>query len=68
MNAVQLIDFLKRLIKAAKRKVFLILDNLRVHHAKFIKAWLIKQVKKIEVFYLPAYSPKLNPDEYLIVT
>ncbi len=65
MNAAQLIDFMKRLIKSAKKKVFLILDNLRVHHAKLVKTWLIKQAKKIEVFYLPAYSPELNPDEYL---
>ncbi|MCF6257234.1 MAG: transposase [Gammaproteobacteria bacterium] len=49
----------------AKRKVFLTLDNLRVHHAKLVKTWLIKQVKNIEVFYFPAYSPELNPDEYL---
>jgi len=49
----------------AKRKVFLTLDNLRVHHAKLVKTWLIKQVKNIEVFYLPAYSPELNLDEYL---
>ena len=65
MNADVLIGFLKRLIKDAKRKVFLILDNLRVHHAKIVKAWLEKNRKKIAVFYLPAYSPELNPDEYL---
>ena len=65
MNADILIDFLKRLIKGAKRKVFLILDNLRVHHAKVVKAWLAEHKTEIEVFYLPAYSPELNPDEYL---
>ena len=65
MNANQLIEFMKRLIKDAKRKVFLILDNLRVHHAKLVKAWLSKHGETIEVFYLPAYSPELNPDEYL---
>jgi len=40
MNADILIDFMKRLIKGSKKKVFLILDNLRVHHAKVVKAWL----------------------------
>jgi len=65
MNADILIDFMKRLIKGAKRKVFLILDNLRVHHAKVVKAWLTEHTDEIEVFYLPAYSPELNPDEYL---
>jgi len=65
MNADLLIDFCKRLIKGAGRKIYLILDNLRVHHAKVFKAWLAKHTDDIEVFYLPAYSPELNPDEYL---
>ena len=56
---------MKRLIKDAKRKVFLILDNLRVHHAKVVKAWLVEHKEEIEVFYLPSYSPELNPDEHL---
>jgi transposase len=65
MNADRLIDFMMRLLRDAKRKVFLILDNLRVHHAKPVKEWLEQHKKMIEVFYLPAYSPELNPDEYL---
>ena len=65
MNADLLIDFMKRLVKDAQRKVFLILDNLRVHHARKVKAWLAEHEDEIEVFYLPAYSPELNPDEYL---
>ncbi|KAF1018049.1 MAG: hypothetical protein E5299_00119 [Burkholderia gladioli] len=41
MNADILRDFLKRLIKDMhNKKVFLILDNLKVHHAKPVKAWL----------------------------
>lgn len=65
MNADVLIDFLMRLVRDAKRKVYLILDNLRVHHAKPVKEWLKQHEKMIQVFYLPAYSPELNPDEYL---
>jgi transposase len=65
MNADILIDFCKRLIQSAGRKVFLVLDNLRVHHAKVFKAWLEKHEDEIEIFYLPSYSPELNPDEYL---
>ncbi len=65
MNTDILIDFCKRLIRSSGRKVYLILDNLRVHHAKVFKAWLKKHAEKIEVFYLPSYSPELNPDEYL---
>jgi hypothetical protein len=33
-----MIDFMKRLIKDAKQKVFLIVNNLRVHHAKAVHA------------------------------
>ena len=65
MNADILIDFCARLIKSAGRKVYLVLDNLRVHHAKIFRAWLAKHGGEIEVFYLPSYSPELNPDEYL---
>ena len=53
------------LIKDAGKKVFLILDNLRVHHSKPVKAWLAEHQAQIEVFYLPSYSPELNPDERL---
>ncbi|MGQ0530402.1 MAG: IS630 family transposase [Panacagrimonas sp.] len=63
LNADILIDFLARLIKGASQKIFLVLDNLRVHHAKPVKTWLAKHAEAIEVFYLPSYSPELNPDE-----
>jgi thymidine kinase len=52
-NSDKLIEFLERLIKDAGRKVFLILDNLRVHHSKPVKAWLAEHQKQIEVFYYP---------------
>ena len=65
MKADILIDFMQRLVKDARCKVFLILDNLRVHHAKLVKAWLAEHKDEIEVFYLPSYSPELNPDEYM---
>ena len=64
-NADLLIDFMKRLLKDTGRKVFLILDNLRVHHARKVREWLDLNEERIEVFYLPSYSPNLNPDEYL---
>lgn len=64
-NADKLIEFLQALIQDAGRKVFLILDNLRVHHSKPVKAWLAEHVAEIEVFYLPSYSPELNPEERL---
>lgn len=65
MTAQVLIKFMSRLTKDAGRKVFLILDNLKVHHSLLVKNWLEENKEKIEVFYLPSYSPELNPDEYL---
>jgi len=65
MRAQVLIKFMKQLIKGSRRKIFLILDNLRVHHAKLVKKWEEEHLKEIEIFYLPSYSPELNPDEYL---
>ena len=65
MNQQRLIRFLKRLICNSKRKVFLIPDNLKVHHGKLVSAWLEKRKDKMEVFFLPPYAPEYNPDEYL---
>jgi transposase len=65
MNADVFIDFMKRLLKYKRRKVFLIVDNLRVHHSRLVKEWVAVHSDKIELFYLPSYSPQHNPDEYL---
>lgn len=48
-----------------KRKTFVILDNLPVHHSKHFKNWLEDKKERIEVFYLPSYSLQLNHDERL---
>ena len=65
MNQQRLIRFLARFVRTAKRKVFLILDNLKVHHGRLVATWLEKHKDKIEVFFLPPYAPEYNPDEYL---
>lgn len=65
MTQQLLLDFMKRLVKDAPRKVFLILDNLRVHHGKIVAAWLEDNKERIAVFFLPPYSPEMNPDKYL---
>ena len=65
MTAPVLIEFMSRLIKDVAKKVFLILDNHRVHHSKRVKKWLDEHQLRIEVFFLPPYAPEHNPDEYL---
>jgi hypothetical protein len=65
-NAEKFLDCMQRLVRQATgRKVFLVLDNLRVHHAKVLKPWLKEHKDEIELFYIPSYSPELNPDELL---
>lgn len=57
------IDFLSRLIRYNRRKVFIIVDGHPAHKAKMVKEWLEEHAERIELFFLPAYSPELNPDE-----
>jgi transposase len=65
LNADGFIAFLRRLTKDAGRKVVLIVDNLRVHKAGKVQAWVESHAHEIELFYLPAYAPDHNPTEYL---
>lgn len=65
MNADRFITFMEQLIKGKTRKIFLVLDNLRVHHSKIAKQWVEENKNHIELFFLPSYSPEKNPDEYL---
>ena len=59
------LTYLKRLTKQLKRKVFLIIDRHPVHRASKVKIWIDKNCDKIRIFFLPSYSPELNPDEML---
>ena len=65
LNADGFVAFLRRLIKDAGRKVLLIVDNLKVHKAGKVTAWVKSHAHEIELFYLPAYAPDHNPAEYL---
>jgi transposase len=65
LNTDRFIDFLRRLIKDAGRKVLLIVDNLKVHKAGKVQAWLESHAHEIELFHLPAYAPDHNPSEHL---
>lgn len=59
------LKFLKRFIRQSDRKVFLIVDNHRVHKSKMVKKWLTANIEHIRLHYLPSYCPELNPDEFL---
>ena len=65
MDQKRLITFLGHMIRSSKQKIFLFLDNLRVHHGKMVAEWVSRHQDKIELFFLPPYAPESNPDEYL---
>lgn len=59
------LKFLERLLRQIRRKIFLILDGHPVHRSRVAKAWLARNERRLRVFFLPGYSPELNPDELL---
>jgi transposase len=65
LNADGFIAFLRRLVRDAGQKVVLIVDNLKVHKAHKVQAWVKSHAHEIELFYLPSYAPDHNPSEYL---
>jgi len=64
-RAEVLMEFLRRLVRQVPRYIFLIIDQHPVHVAAKEKKWFKKNEDRIQVFYLPSYSPDLNPDEKL---
>jgi transposase len=65
LRAPVFLRFLRRLVKQARRKAFLIVDSHPVHRSRAAQRWLEANAGRIEMFFLPAYSPELNPDEML---
>jgi transposase len=63
VNADAFIEFLKRLLVGAKRKIFLIVDGGSAHRAKKTKAFVESLEGQLRLFFLPPYSPDRNPDE-----
>jgi transposase len=60
-----MLDFLRRLIRHSSEKVFLIVDGHPVHRSRAVKQWVERHADRIRLFFLPSYSPQLNPDELL---
>lgn len=64
-NGEVFLDFLKRKIKYSREKVFFVTDGHPAHKTKKVKEWLNENQNRIEVFFIPPYSPELNAQEYL---
>lgn len=57
--------FLRRLLRQVRQPIVLIVDRHPVHRAQKVERWVARRAKRLRVFFLPGYSPELNPDEYL---
>lgn len=62
-GAKEFLEFLKRLIATSDRKVFVIADGHPAHKSKIVKTFLEENDDQLRLFFLPPYSPELNPDE-----
>ena len=63
ISAALFIEFLRRLITNYPRKIFLVVDGLPAHKAKSVQHFLAAVKDRIRLFFLPPYSPEINPDE-----
>jgi transposase len=64
-NGGVFLEFLAQLIKYKQQKIFLVVDGHSAHKTKIVNAWLEENSSRIEIFFLPPYSPELNAQEYV---
>ena len=62
-TAAKFIEFCKRLLHDADAPVFLIVDGHPAHRAKAVKDYVTSTGGRLRLFFLPGYSPELNPAE-----
>ena len=65
LNMTIFLNFLRRPTREAAYELFVIVDNLPVHRARRVTAWVQDHADQIELVYLPPYAPEHNPDEFL---
>lgn len=64
-NGKVFLEFLQGLIKYKHHKIFLVVDGHTAHKTKEVNEWLEDHIDRIELFFLPPYSPELNAQEYV---
>jgi transposase len=65
MNGAQFIRFLEQLLSETSKKILLIVDRLRAHNCEEVWDWIDEHSDRIDMSFLPRYSPEMNPVEYL---
>jgi transposase len=65
IRSPQIVQFLSHLMRHISKDMLVIWDGLRAHRSRLVKDFVAQQNGRIELEYLPAYAPELNPVEYL---
>jgi transposase len=65
MNDARFLVFLGRLLRSTTKKILLVTDRLKAHEDGAVQEWVKAHQDRIQIFYLPKYSPEMNPVEYM---
>lgn len=65
VGAKVFLEFIKRLLRDIKGVIFLIVDGHPAHKALLVKKFVESVKDRFQLFFLPPYSPELNPDEWV---
>lgn len=65
VNAAVFCEFLDRIMHGEEGYVFLVVDGHPTHKAKAVRRHLERYEGRLRIYFLPPYSPELNPDEYV---
>ena len=65
IRAPQVVTFLQHLLRHLPGRLLIVWDRLPAHRSRLVKEFIAAQNGRIEVEYLPAYAPELNPVEYI---
>ena len=65
VNSGVFIDFCKRLLRDANTPVYLVVDGHPCHRSRATKEFIATTEGRLKLFFLPGYSPELNPDEWV---
>lgn len=66
VGATEFVEFLRRLMQGAERPIFLVVDCHSIHRSQRVRRLLRRLKGRLRLFYLPPYSPELNPDELVL--
>src|SRR5690348_18472980 len=65
VKSPQVIDFLQALVQRIRKPLLLVWDRLPAHRSRLVRDYIDQLDGRIQVEYLPAYAPELNPVEYI---